>query len=303
MACDYYLSMDNDHKAAIDSPIEITIDMVRNDVTPEIKSNPTLFLRVIEQKFLYALEKKEEGNERYKRKEYQTAIISYKEGLLVISFENFKDIDSVEIRAKIIDVFSKMLNNVSQCFIALERWDEALDVCDKVMRLDPADLKSYYRAGLCLKNQGRLKESFARLEEGSKMAKSVNLSVTPEYVTLKNEIAKQITEDLKKEKEMYGRIFNPNTPKAGVANKSSFRNPIFFPIVSGLGGVCSYFAMNAWPPTQSLKEEEKIAVSASVGAGLGGMASSDRGIFKVLSFGAVLGGAGYVAYKVFESQK
>lgn len=295
--------MDVDRQPNESIATDIDIDMIKNDVTPEIKADPSLFLRVIEQKFLYALEKKEQGNEKYKKKEYQAAITHYKEGLLVISFENFKDIESVEIRAKIIEVFSKMLNNVSQCFIALERWDEALDVCDKVMRLDPADLKSYYRAGVCLKNQGKLKESFARLEEGSKMAKSVNLNVSPEYVSLKNELAKEIQEDLKKQKEMYGRIFTPKSAAQPVATKSAFRNPAFFPIISGLGGVCSYLAMNAWQPTQNFKDEEKFAVSASVGAGLGGLAASERGTFKLLSLGALLGGAGYVAYKVFESHK
>lgn len=294
--------MDSDLRHPGDQPREITTEMVTTDITAEIKADPTFFLRVIEQKFLYALERKELGNEKFRRQDYQGAIQNYKEGLIAISFENFKDIDSAPIRDKIIDVFSKMLNNIGQCFIALEKWDEALDVCDKVRKLDPNDLKSYYRAGLCLKNLGKLRESYAVLEEGSKMAKSVNVAITPDYVTLKNQIAKQINEDRAKEKEMYGNLFNKGQ-KPKVQQQPSGGNGLFFPFVTGFGGMCSYFALNAFPATKGIKDEEKIAISCSVGAGLGGIVSADKPVVKVLSAGAIAGGLGWLAYRFYESQK
>jgi tetratricopeptide (TPR) repeat protein len=282
---------------------EVTPEMIHEEITAEIRADPDLFLRVIEQKLLFAVEKKEEGNRKYGNRDYQGAILAYKEGLLAIKFENFKDVESPLTRDKIIDVFSKMLNNIAQCFIALERWEEALDVCDKVRKLDPNDLKSYYRAGLCLKNLGKLRDSFAILEEGSKMARSVNATMTPDYVSLKNDIAKQINEDRQKQKEMFGGMFQKGQKTKTEDTPAKNSSGLFFPVVTGFGGVCSYLALNAFPGTKAIRDEEKIAISCSVGAGLGGIASTNKPALKALSVGAIAGGLGWLAYRFYESQK
>lgn len=284
------------------APVEVTPEMVANDITPEILKNRELFLNVIERKFLKALEKKEEANAKFSKTDYEGAIQSYREGLLLISFENFQYIDSPEVRANILDLFKKMLNNTSQCFIAMERWDDALEVCDKVTKLDPSELKSYYRAGLCLRNMGKLRESYARLEKGSELAKSVNITINPEYITLKNEIAKQIKEDREKEKVMYQGMFEGKKPTQGKPghHKHPGKHPLLFPLVGGISGACTYFALQALPATQSLKEEDKVAISAGVGTGLGGLSTSESTAVKVLSAGSVLAGLGFLAYRLMQ---
>ena len=284
------------------SQLEVTPEMVNQDITPDIADNKELFLRVIEQKFLKALEKKEEANEKYTKRNYPGAIQAYREGLLLISFENFKHIENEEVRQKILDLFKKMLSNTSQCFIAMERWDEALEVCDKVTKLDPKELKSYFRAGICLKNMGKLHDSFAILEAGSQLARSVNLTISPEYIVLKNDIAKQIKEDREKGKEMFKDMFSGDKKKAAskTSDHSKSNKHLLFPLVGGISGICTYLALQALPASTNIPDEEKVAISAGVGTGLGGLSASESTAVRVISAGSVIAGLGYLAYKVFK---
>lgn len=285
--------------------VQVTEDMINADLTESVIGNIELFYKVIDAKYKRAFEKKEEANNLYNAKNYKQALQTYKEGLVLISFDNVRHITNPTIRADILDLFSKMLNNVGQCFIALEKWDEALDVCEKVAQLNPAELKSYYRAGLCLMNMGKLKESYLKLEEGTKMAGQFNVEISPEYKKLKYEISKQYNEDLAKQREMYARVLGKDPRKndgkdadavAKAQSYSFFRSSVHFTFFAAIAAGTVFGGLEAYPATKQLAVEEKLVICGAAGTGLAGLVVPEKLKNKILLVSTIGAAAGFLLY-------
>ena len=291
--------------------LEVTEDLINADLSESVIGNIELFYKVIDAKYRRALEKKEEANAMFLAKNHKQALQTYKEGLILISFDNVRHITNPSIRADILDLFSKMLNNVGQCFIALEKWDEALDVCEKVSQLNPAELKSYYRAGLCLKHMGKLKESYLKLEEGSKIASQFNVEISPEYRKLKYEISKQYNEDLDKQRQMYARVLGndpqktnpkPTDPAGTPRSGSFFRSSVHFSLFAALAAGAVFGGLEAFPSTQLLPLEEKLMICGAAGSGVAGLVVPEKLSSKVLLFSTVSAAAGFLYYSLKHSK-
>jgi tetratricopeptide (TPR) repeat protein len=285
--------------------VEVTEEMINADLTESTINNIELFYRVIDCKYKRALEKKDEGNKHYSAKDYKLALQIYKEGLILISFDNVRHIQNPSIRAEILDLFTKMLNNVAQCFIALEKYDEALDVCEKVSQLNPAELKSYYRAGLCLRNMGKLKESYLKLEEGTKIASQFNVEITPEYRKLKYEISKQYNEDIDKQREMYARVFGkdpqkkegkPQGPDAKDQGSSLFRSSVHFTLFAAIAAGTVFGGLEAFPLTKQLDIEEKLMICGAAGSGLAGLVVPEKVQNKIMIVSTIGAAVGFLFY-------
>lgn len=282
---------------------EITPEMINSELSDDIQTDPLLFVRVLEQKKLRAEELKLEGDEHFKRKDFKSAIELYKDSYNIISVKDYNIIDSRHrIKQEILDLTKRLLKNASQCYIGLEKWDEGLEMCKVVNKIDPNDLKTYYRAGLCLKNKGKLEESYAKLEEGTKVVSTEKMD--PLYIKLKNEVAKQLIEDRKKQKEMFSRVLGqksvevlPEEPASSIGTES-----LRFALLGGIMGGISYLALQSLPEARCLKEEEKIAISSAVGSGIGGLSVSKRTSLKFASATAIFGGLGWFAYKFLKEK-
>lgn len=286
----------------------ITEEMILSEIKEDVKKDQILFLKLLEKKYSRSLEKKSQGNKYFSANEYKQALNAYREGLGIIGFEHFVDITNPVLRKDILDLFAKLLNNASQCYIALEKWDEALSMCSEVIKLDPNELKSYFRAGKCLKNLGRLQESFARLDEGSKLAQSRNLSLSPEYIAFKNEVAREINQVNLKQKEMYQCMFDKNGAqkkkelivKQQKIEEQTNLSPVYFGLFSAMSGVLSYFVLQSTPPGRMLQEKQKIAISTAVGGVVGGIASTENKVCLGLSALGILSGVGFLAMKALK---
>lgn len=269
----------------------ITEEMIQGSITEGIRQDPELFGRVMEAKYLRACEKMEEGRRRFVLGNNKGAIKSYSEGIQCVHFDNTQDLGRSSLKPKLLEVFKALLEDIGQTFIASERWDEGLEVCERCIKLDLSDLKTYYQAGMCLKKIGKLNESFARLEEGSKLAQSYNMDLDDQYKSLKG----NVEEELKQLKQAANAQPTPNQKEKKMGCKTRF---FMFTILSGFGGTAAFVGLSRHPLTKGLSERHRMAAACGLGTGFGAMATSEGWGYRILGGIIVLSAAGFVAFKL-----
>jgi len=58
------------------------------------------------------------------------------------------------------------LRSARSSLYQLRRYSELLEVCQRILEIDPGDIKSWHHKGVCLENLGRLEEALAAHEGG-----------------------------------------------------------------------------------------------------------------------------------------
>ncbi|KAI9485024.1 hypothetical protein BDB00DRAFT_773798 [Zychaea mexicana] len=91
-----------------------------------------------------AASKKEEGNELFKKGAVDKALFAYRRARdYIIDLWDCEPEEQVECRELVIAIQS----NIAICYIKLREWDNALEVCKKVLDRDPCNVKACYRIG------------------------------------------------------------------------------------------------------------------------------------------------------------
>lgn len=152
-----------------------------------------------EEKLAEAIKLKEEGTNYFKLKEFQNAAGKYEEACKLFDEED-GDINNIA-GAKEIVIACKL--NSAQCHINLTTYTYAIDKCNYVIKLEPNNIKALFRRGVSRCHIGNPEEA---VNDFNKV-----LELDPENNATKVELVKakkQINDVKKKEKAVYGNLFN-----------------------------------------------------------------------------------------------
>ena len=143
---------------------------------------------------------KEKGNERFKARQYEEAIVFYSKAIQVCS-ENEKNEKAV------------YLKNRAASYLKMEKYEAAVLDCILALTLSPGDVKALYRYAQGLEGLGKTSEALKQLKQ--------LLAIEPKNKEA-NELARRLLEIVKKESdrlqstdgivdEMYSSLSNPAT--------------------------------------------------------------------------------------------
>ena len=85
---------------------------------------------------------KAEGDTMYNSQQYSEAIGKYKQVLNYLHYDPKHETDRTVINKSI---YTKVISNIGQCLSKLERTDEAIVYFSQAVKLEPANIKAYYR--------------------------------------------------------------------------------------------------------------------------------------------------------------
>lgn len=109
-----------------------------------------------EEKLIWAIQTKEEGNQLYKEQNFSAALDKYVEALSATDFESSENVDNLVI---------PVLCNLSACCIQLKEWKKAYLFSEQALKLRPQCRKAKYRQGISSMNMGEYDESITLLSE------------------------------------------------------------------------------------------------------------------------------------------
>ena len=148
---------------------------------------------------------KEQGDQYFIRKEYNLALESYSRSLSILREEK------KPTERELIVFSTKILANISQCLLKLNRFEESLFYNKQILFQDPTYVKAYYRAGVALCSLNRHEEALEILTQGLPIVKqdqdqeSIRL-----FVNLYNEVVRTCN---KNREELKGKLRNFYQPK------------------------------------------------------------------------------------------
>ena len=119
-------------------------------------------------------ETKEKGNEAFKRGDHLEAYNLYSQALALADDQT--------------GGLHLIYSNRAATLLALERFEEALVDCEKVLELDPKFMKGYLRKALALKGLGRKKEALEVAKAGLGVEQNQKVVGVPELIRLANTI-------------------------------------------------------------------------------------------------------------------
>ena len=157
-----------------------------------------------------AKKKKERGNEKMVKKEYASALVAYDKGLDVLDMVSVSDREDVdedekEMRREAKTLKTTLKLNRCQCLLNLERYQDALEACNEVIRMDPRNVKAVYRRGLSRMHLGDYEQ--AETELSRSMDSYTQLKENKELNMLLERIRREHRLFLKKEKQVYAKMF------------------------------------------------------------------------------------------------
>ena len=127
---------------------------------------------------------KVKGDEEYTWQNYQISIDLYHQALDTL----FKDRRELPKGSIELTLYVKILANVSTCMQKMNRFEESLFYCKKVIEFEPSYIKAHYRAAQALKALKRNEEALVVLKEGMPYAKnSIDIELQRSYIILYNE--------------------------------------------------------------------------------------------------------------------
>jgi tetratricopeptide (TPR) repeat protein len=132
---------------------------------------------------LSALELKDLGNEAFKSGNHAKALDLYSEAISKAT----RDTDNTDDN-NIHLIFS----NRAAAYLSLQRFEEALVDCDKVLELSPRFTKGYLRKTMALRGLGRKKEALEVAKTGLALEDSAAAAGQPELSKLSASIEKEL---------------------------------------------------------------------------------------------------------------
>ncbi|XP_046856847.1 peptidyl-prolyl cis-trans isomerase FKBP8-like isoform X2 [Xenia sp. Carnegie-2017] len=170
-------------------------------------------------------QKRERGNDLYRREEFSLAVYSYNRALKYLGSSNSKDI--VELRIK-------CWNNISACHLKAKEYMAARNTCDLVLGVDPDNVKALFRKGKVLRLQGEYEDSFKILKKANDLDPSNNL-IRELYI-----VRQKYEESRQKERTMYQRMVGchgDDDDKPNDSNKKFFTWPVILTASIAVGVV------------------------------------------------------------------
>lgn len=163
-----------------------------------------------ENKLTLSESKKEQGNDFFKKNRLELAKKRYERALKFIEDEHPED-ESEEQKKKRAQIISSCHSNLGAIFVKQSEWKLAIDECNKVLNVDQQNIKAYYRMAQSYQSLGELQDAKQALEEcvevcgGSTDETQVQLLASVK--TLLSKVSKAIAEEKKREKAMFGKMF------------------------------------------------------------------------------------------------
>ncbi|KAI9033643.1 hypothetical protein CLU79DRAFT_5307 [Phycomyces nitens] len=146
-----------------------------------------------------ALAYKNQGNAFFKDGSLQEALDSYKK---VNDCVNRAEECTAKDRLELDNLGIAASSNSSACYIKLKEWTKAIDICKKVISLDPTNIKAYYRLGQAYMETKEYEQAIDYVKQG--LEKSPNDTLMK---ALLSQIQQKETQWLKSRKALYKNMF------------------------------------------------------------------------------------------------
>lgn len=214
-----------------------------------------------------ATKMKEEGTAAFKEKMFDEAARLYEEAAAFV----YDDVEGEFVPDDDLPLYTSCLSNAAMCHVKLGNWPDAIDTCNKILKLDgqSENIKALYRRGLARMNTGNYKLAKVDLMAAYKID-NANKDIRRALAQLKTAMA----ESKKKEKAAFGGLFGKVSmydDKSGVFDPNSNDNPlVFFQITHGeteLGRIVMQLYKNVVPKTA---ENFRCLVTGEKGEGKSG---------------------------------
>jgi tetratricopeptide (TPR) repeat protein len=104
-----------------------------------------------------------------------------------------------EVKEKISKLIVLTWSNMSACYLKLEQYDKALDMCDKVIKQDPKNAKALFRKGQALSHLNVLDSALQTLKSAAQIEPS-DIGIRQEIQKVKEkltELDRKSREELK----------------------------------------------------------------------------------------------------------
>lgn len=138
-------------------------------------------------------ELKEKGNEFFKRGEHAEACKLYTQAI------DLAERDPASDRTQLHLIYS----NRAASELSLEKFEDALKDCEKVLEIDPKFLKGYLRKALAYKGLGQFAKALETAEAGLAIEKNPKVVAVPELINLvkalRGELKRKLTRKSEKE--------------------------------------------------------------------------------------------------------
>lgn len=167
----------------------------------------------LKDRLIIANRKRERGNFWFLKGDLDMAKSSYESGEIFIEdiVKELSENQISETEAKVdsfktdaINCHVRINNNLAACCIKLEKFNEAREKLEKVLKIEPTNIKALLRKATIQSMSNVSREAIETLKKV--------LSIDPNNVSAKNllvEVQKKASVEYDQEKEMYKRMFNP----------------------------------------------------------------------------------------------
>jgi tetratricopeptide (TPR) repeat protein len=137
-------------------------------------------------------ELKEKGNEAFKRGEHEEAYRLYTQAIELATLDAAESVSTNKEENAGNNAQDSglhlLFSNRAATLLALERYEEALQDCDKVLEIDPKFMKGYLRKSMALKALGRKREALEVAKVGLKLDSNPKSVGVPELTKLAHTI-------------------------------------------------------------------------------------------------------------------
>ena len=234
---------------------------------------------------------KDQGKELLQAKKHREAIGIYKQAIDILRNTNIKN--QGDDAKRVLDLKNVLLNNISQCYISLEEYSDALWYADKVIITEPSNIKALYRMALCKEKKGDYKGAYEKIKEIVKIYTVQKLSLTKDVSEaldrLTGRIKQETESEAKKEREIHQRLQNETQSKEHQRGRRLLQRGFILLPSSVLALLIAKFLLKS-----DLRSSRSRGIAAVIALGfcgvLGANRPSVRALYGMVSL-LVLGGA------------
>eukprot|EP00742_Colponemidia_sp_Colp-10_P014602 GILJ01016604.1.p1 GENE.GILJ01016604.1~~GILJ01016604.1.p1 ORF type:complete len:243 (+),score=40.77 GILJ01016604.1:30-731(+) len=155
-----------------------------------------------EQKLQWGLERKAASNKLYSAGQWQQAADGYLEALMGLDMSG----DATQQSQMNTEIKIPCLLNIAMCMLKQQQWSKAIDLCDKVLEVDPRSCKALLRRA-----QARMELDLLDEAQDDLRVVLENLNVSDAsfsiYAARLSELQKTLRAKLKQEKQVYTKMF------------------------------------------------------------------------------------------------
>ncbi|CAF1189967.1 unnamed protein product [Adineta ricciae] len=204
--------------------MRIELELIDWKDAPDISTLP------INERLQWSDKKRQRGNFCYRRKDYASALQSYRNALKFLDIEQNPLLEEEEIQsATIIERFVQVQNNLAQVYLLNNQYEQCLEAVNAVLKHDSKNVKALFRHGKALFELGNYDEAVPPLRS---LLQNPSKDVEKDKVTEMLKICEtKLAKYKKNEKEIYTKMFQSKTPSstttaAVLEEKKSPKKPV-----------------------------------------------------------------------------